>query len=205
MDEAKKALTDLDAVDHELADPKMLSILLWPHTTPDTTLRGYRLIASGLRANAHLMLGELDGAARALETRQALAQVRWEKTQIDEHLRALALVEARLCDVARDRKNSDDAAKWLKAALGHADDYVKKTGVTLHVDQLDLLRMAAELYFATGVKLKLKLPTRMRDAFDKMIGERDPSFRVQQRWFEVYIGMFGVGPKLHALADPQGG
>jgi hypothetical protein len=189
--DAKKALADLDIVDRELGDPKMLSILNWPHTTPDVTLRGYQLIASGLRANAHLMLGELDGAARALEKRQALALLRYEKSQLDEHLRALALVEARLFDVARDRKSSEDSAKWIEAALAHADDYVKKTGVNLHVDQLDLLRMGAELYFSTGAKLKLKLPLRMRDAYDKMVSERDPDFRVQQRWFEVYIGMFG--------------
>ncbi len=188
----RRALADLEFVDGQLADPRVLGTLKWPHTTPEAVERGYRLIASGLRANAHLALGELDGAAGALETRQRLAQARLTQSGIDEHLHALTLVEARLAEVAHDRRQPDEAARWLRAALGHADQYVQQTGVGLVADQLDVLRLGAELALAGG-KLDVDLPSRLGQAFDKMVAEHDPAFRIQQRWFEVYLTLFGPG------------
>ncbi|MGZ3408648.1 MAG: hypothetical protein ACXVAN_19490, partial [Polyangia bacterium] len=104
-DQPRRAVADLDAVDGALRDDRQAPHLEWPHTSAATTLRGYRLIASGLRANAHLRLGELDAAEAALEHRRALAAERLAATGLDEHLRALALTEARLADVARDRRD----------------------------------------------------------------------------------------------------
>ena len=91
--------------------------LAWPHTTPAATLRSYRLIATGLRANAHLRLGELDAAQAALERRRTLVAERLAATGLDEHLRALGLVEARLASVARERHDAAGATRWLRLAF----------------------------------------------------------------------------------------
>ena len=189
------------SLDRLLADPALVATLKWPHTAPDAVERGYKLIASGLRANAHLALGELDPAARALEIRAQLAEARLAKSGLDEHLRALALVEARLGDVARDRKKPDEAARWLSAALDHADQYLQKTGVPLTADQLDVLRLGAELALATGQKLKQELPARVKQAFDKLVSERDPAFRAHERWFEVYLALLTSAPSHSAASD----
>ncbi|MCA1664767.1 MAG: hypothetical protein LC659_10935 [Myxococcales bacterium] len=77
-------------------------------------MRDYRMIAAGLRANAHLALGDLDAAAAALERRRAVAIDRFVASRIDEHLRGLALVEACLADLARDRHDVAGANRCLK-------------------------------------------------------------------------------------------
>ncbi|HEX2571023.1 MAG TPA: hypothetical protein VH877_15795, partial [Polyangia bacterium] len=77
----------------------------------------------------------------------------------------------------------------------------RRTGVQLHADQLDLLRFAAELSLSTGERLKLKLPHRLREAHDKMAKEQDPSFRGQQRWFEIYLTLFGTRSERRASLD----
>jgi hypothetical protein len=197
----RRALTDLDFVDRRLVDRRLRSSLTWPHTPVDEVLRAYQLIAAGLRANVHYSLGELEAASRALEVRRALAELRLARSKQDEHLRALTLIEARLADLSRDRGDHVAAVKWVKSALGHADEYVRRTGVPLHNDQLDLLRFAAELSLSTGQRLKLKLPHRLREAHDKMAKEQDPTFRGQQRWFEIYLTLFGTRNQRRASLD----
>ncbi|HWE26830.1 MAG TPA: hypothetical protein VHB97_02460, partial [Polyangia bacterium] len=141
---------------------------------------------AGLRANAHLALGELAAAAAALERRRALAVDRLAATGIDEHLRGLGLVEARLADVARDRRDDAAANRWLGLALDRADTWQRRTGVPLHGDQLDLLRFAAELRLDGQLDLAIDLPRRLDAAVDKLAVEHDPAFRAQQRWLEIY-------------------
>ncbi|HEX8953547.1 MAG TPA: hypothetical protein VF945_16940, partial [Polyangia bacterium] len=187
--QARRAVADLDVVDAKLRDAKEAPRLEWPHTTPQTTLRGYRMIAAGLRANAHLTLGELDRAQAALERRRTLAVERLAATGIDEHLRGLGLVEARLADVARDRRDFAAANRWLGLALAHADAYQKKTGVPLHADQLDLLRFAAELRLDGNLQLGIDLPRRLDDAVARLAAEHDPAFRDQQRWLEIHAAL----------------
>jgi WD40-like Beta Propeller Repeat len=176
------ALAALDRVDAAL--PRVT--LEWPHVAPDEVRRSYLLIAAGLRANAQLMRGDLDAAARALEKREQLALERFLKSDADEHLRAVALVEARLAALARRRHKPGEAARWAQAALGHSDDYVKRTGVKLHPDQLDLLRLLAELSLAGAPPGKVALPARLRDALSALDRERDPEFRAHERWMEIY-------------------
>jgi Tol biopolymer transport system component len=182
------ALSELDRVDAWLADSSLA--LEWPHFAPDEVRRSYRLIAAGLRANAQLLLGNSDAAAVALATRQSLAQERFAKSDSDEHLRQLALVEARLASLAKKSHRRDEALRWLEAALGHADDYVRRTGVKLHADQLDLLRLAAELSLEGTNSPRVILPQRLRQALDQLVSERDPAFRAQQRWLETLSAMF---------------
>jgi cellulose synthase operon protein C len=188
----RRAVADLDVVDAKLRDDHEAPLLEWPHTTPATTLRGYRMIAAGLRANAHYKLGELDDAAAALERRRALALERYAATRIDEHLRGLGLVEARLADVARDRHDVAGANRWLGLALDRADTWQRRTGVPLHADQLDLLRFAAQLRLDRQLTLALDLPRRLDAAVGKLAAEHDPAFRVEQRWLEIDAALLAL-------------
>jgi hypothetical protein len=187
--QARRAVADLDVVDAKLRDDREAPRLEWPHTTAETTLRGYRMIAAGLRANAHLKLGELDAAAAALEHRRQLAVDRFAAASIDEHLRGLGLVEARLADLSRDRHDVAAANRWLGFALDRADSWQKRTGVPVHSDQLDLLRFAAELRLDRQLQLTLDLPHRLDAAVATLATERDPAYRVQQRWLEIYAAL----------------
>jgi hypothetical protein len=182
-------VADLDVVDGALRDAAQAPRLEWPHTSAATTLRGYRLIAAGLRANAHLRLGELDAAAAALERRRALAAERLAQTGLDEHVRALALVEARLADLARDRHDAAGATRWVGLALDHVDDYQRKTGVPQLTDRFVLLRIGAELRLDRQLVRELDLPRRLAATVDKLNAERDPAFRDDLRWLEIYAAM----------------
>jgi hypothetical protein len=182
----RRAVADLAFVDSKLRDDRQAPRLEWPHTSAATTLRGYRMIAAGLRANAHLRLGELDAAQAALERRRALAAERLAATGLDEHLRGLALVEARLVDVARDRHDPAAATRWLGAALDHIEEYQRKTGVPLLTDRFVLLRFGAELRLDQQLQQPLDLPRRLAATVDKLNAERDPAFRDDLRWLEIY-------------------
>ena len=183
--DAQRTLSDLDLVDRGLAGDKLADVLVFPHTTPATTLRNYRLMASGLRANAELRLGKLDAAVVTLERRRALAAERYAATAVDEHLRGLALVEARLADVARERHDLAAANHWLGLAYADARAWRKKTGVPLHNDNLDLLRLAADMRLDGQLQIFADLPRRLDHAVGRLAREHDPAFRIQQRWLEV--------------------
>lgn len=185
----RRALEDLVFVEGRLDDPALARTLAWPRTPRPEVLRAYRAIAAGLRAQAHRALGELPEAARALELRRRVVKAQFRRSGLDEHLRALALVEAQLADLARERKDPPRAVTWLRRALLHADEYVKRTKVPLESEQLDLLWMAAELRLETGVKLRFNLPRRLREAHDKMMSLGDPAWRSWARLFEIYIGL----------------
>ncbi|HUS64661.1 MAG TPA: hypothetical protein VMZ28_08980 [Kofleriaceae bacterium] len=200
--QTRRALDDLAAVEHGLADREVQALLRWPHVPADEVLRAYRLIAAGLRARAHRALGELALAARALETRHALLEERYKHQKLDEHLRALALVEAQLADVAQERKDAPRAGEWLKKAVAHADALAASTKVPIDADLLDLLWMATELRLSTGVKMKLKLTTRLTAAHDKLVAQPDPKWRSHQRLFEPYLGILTAAKPLRAAVDP---
>ena len=199
----QRALADLDVVDARIGEPAIQELLLWPHNSAAATLRGYKLIASGLRANADISLHQLDDAARALDQRRAVLVEQQKQAPLDARLRALALVHARLADVERDRGNAVASARWLKLALKDADAFVKKSGVPLNTEQLDILRFAAELRLdhGLGLRLHINMPRRLKKAYEQLVKERDPAFRDQTRWYEIYLALFRASPKLRAALD----
>jgi tetratricopeptide (TPR) repeat protein len=183
----QRALDDLDAVDARLMDPALVSALQWPHSDPDQVLRTFRLIASGLRANAAQKLGELAAAGRALSARRDLFLDQFERSDRDEDLRAVALVEARLADNAGERKDLPAAGRWIGQALDHADLLVARTKATLDPDQLAVLLLAGELGTRAHTPIPFDLSKRLRQACAK-IGERhDAAWRGYERWFEIYL------------------
>ncbi|MBL8951037.1 MAG: PD40 domain-containing protein [Myxococcaceae bacterium] len=177
------ALDELRHVDAALSEGKVAP---WSHQTPEQTLQGYRLIASGLRANAELALERHEPAREALETRRALFAERVEQVKSDADLRALALAELRLAENAVERKDEAAAADWLGKALGHADQFVVNTKAELDISQLDVLLFAAQLDATGGTRMPFDLKVRLKQAHALVLKRPRGAFRPYLAWLEVY-------------------
>jgi len=84
-------LADLTAVQKIFDAPNAGTALVWAHVAPEDVLRSYRLISSGLEANALRQLGRGVEASRALERRRELLADLFKKSDRDEDLRAVIL------------------------------------------------------------------------------------------------------------------
>jgi hypothetical protein len=191
---APLVLEDLAEVDRALADPAAAAALRWPQAKPEQTLRAYRLIAAGLRANASLALGRLDDTQRALEARRALLLERAKEGDRDEDLKALTVVELRLAQVAAERGEVDGAGAWLGHGLGHADALMARTRAPVDRGQLDVLLLAAQLRADRQAKLPFDLTARLAEATERLARQGDQGFRTYLRWFEIYQAM-GAAPE----------
>jgi hypothetical protein len=130
---------------------------------------------------------ELAAAGRALSARRDLFLDQFERSDRDEDLRAVALVEARLADNAGERKDLPAAGRWIGQALDHADLLVARTKATLDSDQLAVLLLAGELGTRAHTPIPFDLSKRLRQACAR-IGERhDAAWRGYERWFEIYL------------------
>jgi hypothetical protein len=182
----QRVLEDLAEVDRGLAEPATAAALQWPQTRPEETVRAYRLIAAGLRANASRALGRLDDTQRALEERRAVFLARLAARDRDEDLQALTLVEARLADVAAERRDLDGAGAWLGHGLGRADALARRTHAAVDPGQLDVLLFSAQLRTLAHSRIPFDLAARLAEANERLARLRDPAFRTYQRWFEIY-------------------
>ncbi len=183
----QRALDDLDAVDRALRDPAVAATLPRPRTDPRGVLRTYRLIASGLRANADEKLGNLGEASRALVIRRDLFLEEFQQSGLVENLRALTLAEARLAVNAGERKEVQEAGKWIGRALDHADLLAKRAKTGLDGDQLSVFLIAAELGARGHAPVPADLTARLRQAHGKLGERKDAEGRSFQRWFEIYL------------------
>ncbi len=187
----QQTLDDLAEVDRNLADPAVLPALSWAHSTPEKVLRSYKLIASGLRANSQAMLGRSEQAQRALEERRALYQAQLAETEREEDARALALVDARLADGARELGDLPGAGAWIAKALEGAGAAATKSGAALDADLLRVLWLAGDLRTSSQVPVPEDLARRLREAHRALADRRDPALRGFQRWLEVYLALLG--------------
>jgi hypothetical protein len=185
--EPARALADLDYVEKRLGDPTTVATLLWAHATADHVARAYRLIASGLRANANRELGRLDAEAQAIGARRAILDERLGETKRAEIEREEMLAEAQLAWNASERHDRVAAASWLARALAHADDLCARANGVRDREQLDVLWLAAELTVSMGGTLVADLPKRLEAASTEIATRREPSLRKYARWFEVYL------------------
>ena len=190
-----RALEDLDLVDKGLNDPSLTADLRWPHSEPEQVLRTYRLLAAGLRANACLELGEFEAAGQALQVRRALFLERLADSDRDEHLREVALVEARLADNAAARNDLRDAGRWVGLALDHADKLVDRTHGNVDPDQLAVVKLAAELGARAHAPLSFDLSRRLHQTNEGLAARGDPAWRSYQRWFEIYLTLLSPGAR----------
>jgi len=191
--EPARALADLDYVDRRLEDPTTVATLLWPHATIDHVARAYRIISSGLRANANRELGRLDGEARAMTTRLTLLDARFQESHRAEVAREEMLCEAQLALNASQRRDTPSAARWLTRALARADDLRARGSGQLDREQLDVLWLAAELTVSMKATLVADLARRLTAASSEITARREPSLRPYARWFEVYLSLVAPG------------
>jgi hypothetical protein len=184
--EPSRALADLEYVEKRLNDPRTVATLQWPHATADHVARAYRLIASGLRANANRGLGHLDAEARATGARRAILQEQLGETNRVEIEREEMLAEAQLALNASRRHDAVSAGNWLGRVLARADDLRSRANGASDKEQLDVLWLAAELTVSMAATLVPDLPKRIESAAAEMAMRREPSLRSYERWFEIY-------------------
>ncbi|HEY2735265.1 MAG TPA: hypothetical protein VGI70_14815, partial [Polyangiales bacterium] len=185
-DRAARALVDLDYVDKQLSDAKLVALLQWPHATTEHVVRAYRLIASGLRASANGELQRWDAQAAALNGRRAILEERLDETNRSEIEREQMLAEAQLALNASQRRDAVAAGHWLELALSRADDLRTKADGASDRDQLDVLRLAAWLSLSMTKALVVGLPDRIESALRELRTRHEPSLRAHVRWFEIY-------------------
>jgi len=183
----QQALDDLGMVDSDLNDSALGSVLRWPNADPEHVVRTYRVIAAGLRANANQALGQLKAASQALSGRRDLFVNQLARSDRDEHLREVTLVEARLADNAAERDDLPGAARWIGRALDHADSLVNRTHSTVSPDQLAVLHLAGELGARAHAPLPFDLSDRLHQAHAKIVDRHNAAWRSYQRWFEIYL------------------
>jgi cellulose synthase operon protein C len=195
--EPSRALADLDYVERRLDDPTTVATLQWPHATTEQVTRAYRLITTGLRANANRELGRLDAEAQALGARRAILEGQLAETNRVEIEQEAMLAEVQLALNASQRHDAAGASTWLGKALARADDLRARANGVSDRKQLDVLWLAAELTVSMGTTLVPDLPKRIAAAATEMAARREPSLRSYERWFEVYgplVGPVGAGP-----------
>ena len=179
--EPYRALLDLDYLEKRLNDPKTVATLQWPHATADQVARAYRLIASGLRANANRELGRLDAEAQAIGARRTILEEQLRETNRVEVEREEMLAEAQLAWNASQRHDARSAGAWLGQALGRADDLRARANGVRDKEQLDVLWLAAELTVSMGETLVANLPKRIETASAELAARREPSLRSYER------------------------
>jgi tetratricopeptide (TPR) repeat protein len=197
-EEPARALDDLAQIDRDLADPTHVAELRWPHATIEHVVRSYRLIADGLRANASAALGRLDDEARAILARHALLDERFTQTQRVELEREVMLVETQLAVNAAERHDTAGTAKWIERSLARADDLRARANGDLDKDELEVLRLAAELTVSTGARLVGDLGRRLRAVSGELAPKHDgepAAYGAYERWFEIYLPLVGEDGK----------
>jgi cellulose synthase operon protein C len=191
--EPARALADLDYVEKRLDDPKTVAALQWPHATAEHVARAYRLIASGLRANANGELGHLEAEGKAIGARRAILEEELGETSRVEIERAEMLAEAQLALNASQRHDVPATGSWLAQALRRADDLRSRANGATDREELDVIWLAAELTVSMRAPLVPDLAKRIEAASVEMAGRREPALRSYERWFEIY-GALVSGP-----------
>lgn len=189
----QRALDDLAEVDRGLADRAVGAELRWANSTKEQVLRGYRLIASGLRANAQAQLGQVEQAERSLQERRRLYAEQLAESGRAEDAHALSLVEARLASAARARGAGEESARWLAAALESADGALVRSGAAVDAEELAVLWLAADVEATTRAKLAFDLPKRLRGALKAIQARGDGRLRGYEGWLEAYLGIVEAG------------
>jgi hypothetical protein len=180
-----RALEDLAAIEPALRDRSMRDVLAFPHANVDDTMATYGAITTGLRANAHGALGQLDAQGRALSENRARFAERYARTNHVEMLRALGLVETRLAGNAAERGDTKSASAWASTALGHADA-LRAQSDSVQRAQVDALWLAAELSVFLHAEPAFDLRKRLAEASSEIAAGNNRRLDRTARWLDVY-------------------
>ena len=190
-----RALDDLSLVERQIADPRFVATLRWPHASSEHVVRSYRLIATGLRGNANRELGRLAEEAQALAERRQILETRFTETTRVEFERATMLAEAQLALNAGDRGDAAAAGSWVTHAVTRGDDLRARSHGAFDRDQLDVLWLAADSSVSMGAKAGAPLVPGLRQRLDAASSalslHREPALRAYERWFEIYEPLLG--------------
>jgi hypothetical protein len=199
-----RALADLTDVDARLSDGRTLTELQWPHATAEQVARTYRLVAQGLRARADHELALLEAEAQALGTRRALLEQELGEASRPEVEREEMLADAQLALNASRRRDALAVNLWLGHAVARADDLRARTSGVSDREQLDVLRLAAELTVSmTGVEVP-RLEQRLAAASTEIAARHEPSLRSYQAWFEIYAPLLAASRKPDGSGKQEG-
>jgi hypothetical protein len=104
------------------------------------------------------------------------------------------LVEAQLAMNASERRDVAGATAWVGKALAHADDlHARAHGVTDR-EQLDVLRLAAELSLSMGPAVAPDVARRIAAASAELASRHEPMLRGYARWLEIYAPLVREAP-----------
>ncbi|HEX8789399.1 MAG TPA: hypothetical protein VF765_00505 [Polyangiaceae bacterium] len=181
------ALSELDALERQFGDPARAAELRWGHAPLTVVIRGYRLIAEGLRASAYRELGRPDDEARAIEERRAILAERFAATKRTEYELATMLAETQLALNAADRRDAAAAASWLQQALAHADDLLARAHGQVDGPELDVLWAAAQIGVSMGTNLVPDLAPRLKAALAAIASRPQTDLGSYSRRFEVFL------------------
>ena len=93
------------------------------------------------------------------------------------------------------------AGLWLGKALDHGDDLRARASDVIDKEQLDVIKLAAELTLSMGTDLVADLPKRIEAASVDLAKRRDPTWMTYERWFEIY-GPLVSAPRAATGAAP---
>ncbi len=188
----EKTLVDLTGIHLILDAPGAASAFVRPHTDPGDVFRSYRLISAGLEANALRQLGRLAQASRALERRRELLAELLKKSDRDEDLQAMTLVESQLATNAVERGDKAAAARWAKANLDDGSALGQRTQTRLSQEERDALWLAAELAAFQGIQSADGLPARLKNALSELARRPGRSGRTEARWLEICLALMAL-------------
>lgn len=202
----ERTLAELDLLEADLNRPAIQAALRprGGHASSAQTLQTFRLMAAGLRANAHTQQDELEAAHQALSGKRALLRAKAHETGLPEDLRALTLAALQLAENAVDRQDMAQAARYLGEALGSADALSALSQAPVDPVQLNVLWFAAQLQSTGAVVLPFDVAARLSQAHQALasLPRHHPARRTYPAWVGMYLALEN-GRAEGALPVPQ--
>jgi hypothetical protein len=181
-----KALDDLAHVDRDLANSHVTSTLQWANSSHEHVLRTYQLLSAGLRAHAFADLDRTADEMRALEERRSLLAFMFSRSNRNEHLREISLVESQLADTSSLRHDPAASARFIGDALNHADTLHSRTNDPFDPRRLDVIWLAAKLAAFDSVPLAFDVQKKLESAQIDLSKRTGSAARTFASWFEIY-------------------
>jgi hypothetical protein len=113
------------------------------------------------------------------------------------------LSDARLASIASQRRDAPGATAWLARALARADELRGQANGQSGKEELDVLRLAAQLTLSLHQPLVPDLSKRIAAAADELAARREPSLRSYTGWFEIYAALLAPAASAPAGEPPS--
>lgn len=194
--EALAALDRADRLARATDDDALMAGARPYQRTMTMRVEDYRVIMTGLRAQALRGLGRDKDAGQALAARRVALQARIESGGGDDTLLQLAAVERDLAAVAAKAQDKDEAARRLEAGLAHCATFQKRTGTVAPPVRLVLLRAYAELHLFGKVPLsalRRDLVGELAAVYAFLCERPNPRLAAERFVFKLYLATLRAG------------